>query len=341
MIQSLHEKTLSAPVWLKPQARQSRFNLWRGAGLITAILSIMRQGERSPLQYFALILSVVFAIELVIMAALPLIFPARQALWLESVLDSVLLTIIAAPILWRLIVHPLKALAKSRRDLLAAMIRDQEEERRRIARDLHDEMGQSITSILVGLRNIEESSSTDLKTERVQIVRQIATQLMEDVRRLSRGLRPSVLDDLGLRVALERLATDFSKTTGIAIELNLQQLEGCRFTPEIEIGLYRIVQEALNNIAKHAKATRAQVIAAVGGRIISISVSDDGIGFGHTDSNPSSIQTHIGLSSMRERSTLMKGCFELESKPGRGTTIKVSVPIAEHADGQDANSAGR
>ena len=275
------------------------------------------------------------------MVALPLIFPSRQPSWPETILDSALLTFVVAPIVWRLVVLPLKALARSRRNLLAAMIRDQEEERRRIARDLHDDMGQSVTSILVGLRNIEESSSTDLRTERVQIVRQIATQLMDDVRRLSRGLRPTLLDDLGLRVALERLAAEFSKNTSIAMGLNIQQLEGCRFTPEIEIGLYRIIQEALNNITKHSKATRAQVTATVAGQSVSIVISDDGEGFAATDSTKTSGESHIGLSSMRERATLMRGHFELESQPGRGTTIRVSVPITEHADGQNANPAGR
>lgn len=333
MIQSLHTDTLPAPALCHPPVRQSRLNLWRGAGFITSILTIMRQGERSPFQYFALILTVVFAIELAIMAALPLIFPSRQTSWIESILDSVLLTIIAAPVLWRLIVHPLKALARSRRNLLAAMIHDQEEERRRIARDLHDEMGQSITSILVGLRNIEESSSIDHRTERLQIVRQIATQLMDDVRRLSRGLRPTVLDDLGLQVALERLVHEFSKMVNISFAANLKQIEGRRFSPEIEIGLYRIVQEALTNITKHAKATHAQVTATFNGKLVSIAVSDDGSGLAATDSSSGSGESHLGLSSMRERAALMRGRFELESHPGRGTTISVSVPISEHPDG--------
>ena len=299
----------------------------------------MFTGERTPFKHFILILAVVFLVETAVMLVLPSIVTWHGAWWVNALIDALLLTTIAAPLLWQQIVIPLRALAKSRRNLLEAMIRQQEEERRRIARDLHDEVGQSVTSILVGLRNLEESNDAD-RVSRTQAIRGIVMQLLDEVRRVARGLRPAVLDDLGLRIALERLAEDAGKASGVQITMVASQLGDRRFPRDLEIGLYRIVQEALTNITRHAKADRAEVTAALTSNSIRVLIRDQGRGFDVSANESVEPGRHIGLASMRERTHLLRGRFQLESVPGRGTTIQVQIPIAETIHGQDPNPAG-
>jgi signal transduction histidine kinase len=197
----------------------------------------------------------------------------------------------------------------------------QEEERRRLARELHDETGQALTSILLGLKRLEDSRGEDL-SKAIAEVREHLVQTLQDVRRLAVELRPKALDDFGLEPALERLATGFSEQTGIEVELEAR-VEG-RLPSDVETVLYRIVQEALTNVVKHARASRVSILVTRKNGSVAAVIEDDGKGF-----DPTSVREDgVGLLGMRERISLLEGRFSIESREGAGTTLVVEVPLA-------------
>lgn len=213
--------------------------------------------------------------------------------------------------------------------LLEQIITAQEEERRRLARELHDGAGQSLTSMLLGLRALEESKAASVQAE-IQQLRQIASHTIEDLRRMAAGLRPSTLDDLGLLPALERLIAEFAHTHNLSIDLEAGEVEGLRLPPALETALYRITQEALNNVAKHAVARCVLILLERQVASLSLSIQDDGRGF-DVSTTLADLESgrHIGLSSMRERATLLGGSLRVESVPARGTTLTLQVPLLE------------
>lgn len=204
------------------------------------------------------------------------------------------------------------------------IITAQEEERRRIARELHDGIGQIVTSLAVGLRSIEDEGCVESTVPRVRILRQAASTAVEDLRRIARGLRPSVLDDLGLYEALRQYARDYTLTQGIAVDLYIQGEEQPRPPGPVETALYRIVQEAMTNVAKHSAARHVGVVLNCGPSTISLVVEDDGCGFEVTGSKSAA---GIGIASMRERAALLRGTVEIESSPGKGTAVYVRIPV--------------
>ena len=145
------------------------------------------------------------------------------------------------------------------RDSLRRVVAGQELERQRLARELHDETGQALTSILLGLKALEEARTPTETEAAAEQLRELVVATLQDVRRLAVELRPKVLDDFGLIAALERLASTFSETTGIAVELEAT-LGETRLPGEVETTLYRILQEALTNIVKHARARKVSII---------------------------------------------------------------------------------
>ena len=206
-----------------------------------------------------------------------------------------------------------------RRETLRRVVDAQEHERRRIARELHDETGQALTSVLLGLRLIEEVSP-DVGTA-VSELRETITAAIQELRALAVELRPKALDDFGLGAAIERLADTYSRRTGIAIDVHVASL-GDRLPEDVETALYRIVQESLTNVAKHAGAATASVTVHRRPRAVTAVVEDDGGGF-----DPAAITTGLGLTSIRERAELVSGTVRVESRPGVGTTIAVEVPL--------------
>ncbi|HET7571921.1 MAG TPA: GAF domain-containing protein [Gaiellaceae bacterium] len=208
------------------------------------------------------------------------------------------------------------------RDALRRVVAAQELERRRLARELHDETGQALTSILLGLHRVEEASDGEQLRDALDGVRELVRATLHDVRRLAVELRPKALDDFGLVAALERLAESFAEQTGISIEF-VPALPGGRLAPEIETALYRIVQEALTNIVKHAHAERVSVVLTGTERSVSAVVEDDGVGF-----DPERVREGgLGLLGMRERVALLGGRLTIESRPGAGTTFVAEVPL--------------
>jgi signal transduction histidine kinase len=207
------------------------------------------------------------------------------------------------------------------RDSLRRVVAGQELERQRLARELHDETGQALTSILLGLKAVESAESGEQTRAAAEELRELVVATLQDVRRLAVELRPKALDDFGLVAALERLASVFSESTGIAVEL--EAALGERLPPEVETTLYRIVQEALTNIVKHARARRVSILLVRRGGSATAVIEDDGEGF-----DPASVREDgLGLLGMHERVALLEGRLSVESSVGAGTTLAVEVPL--------------
>jgi signal transduction histidine kinase len=208
-------------------------------------------------------------------------------------------------------------------DALRRVVEGQELERKRLARELHDETGQALTSILLGLRSIEEAVADRPEVrESVLALRELVVETLHDVRRLAVELRPKALDDFGLVPALERLAETFSEQT--ALDVHVQAVLGDERLPhEIESALYRIVQEALTNVIKHAQATTVSVVLTKKGDGVAVVIEDDGRGFDPAEARDDG----LGLVGMRERIALLGGRVTIESSERGGTTVAVEVPV--------------
>lgn len=207
--------------------------------------------------------------------------------------------------------------------LIEQVMTAQEEERRRIARELHDETGQSLTALLVGLRTIEGSQTAAQAVELAQRLRETTAQTLINVGRLWRGLHPGVLDDLGLAAAVTRHAEEFAQANRIAVNVQTEGLDADGLSPLIEATVYRVLQEALTNVARHAGARNVSVRLVRGAGSVELCVQDDGTGFkpGNTG--------RLGLRGMRERAALLGGSLEVESEPGAGTTIMARIPVRD------------
>jgi PAS domain S-box-containing protein len=228
--------------------------------------------------------------------------------------------------------------AEVRARLLEQVTLAQEEEQRRLARELHDETGQSLTSLLVGLRTLEGAPSLAAARQQVADLRQVTARTLDEVHRLARGLRPAVLDELGLVPAIEQLALDHAQTHGVAVDVSAVGFGSERLPRVLETTVYRVVQEALTNTAKHAGASTASVVLQRRSNVLQAIVSDDGCGFdAEATLRMPAAWAHLGLHGMRERAALVGGTVTIESTPGEGTTIYVRVPVLGGPDGQDSN----
>jgi PAS domain S-box-containing protein len=210
--------------------------------------------------------------------------------------------------------------------LMARAISAHEEERTRIARELHDETGQALSAILVGLRNLEHIQGIAEARILAHRLRDLTAQTVRDVGRLARGLRPSVLDDLGLLPALQRYGEELGASHQLAVRIVGD--DAARFPPNVETTLYRIVQEALTNVARHARAQSADVSIRPDNRAVLVVIRDDGAGF---DVN-SALETtgsrrSLGLMGMQERASLLGGRMSISSKRGAGTSVTVEIPL--------------
>jgi PAS domain S-box-containing protein len=213
--------------------------------------------------------------------------------------------------------------------LLNQVITVQEEERRRIARELHDETAQSLASLLLGLSALQKARTLKAAQGQARDLHGVATHALAEVRRLAWGLRPSVLDDLGLATALERYAGEFGRTRGVTVAVQTAGLEGERLPAAVETALYRIMQEALSNVARHAGACRVQVQLQRRGATVALVVEDDGQGFDPAQPPaPPTAARGLGIHSMRERAAVHKGALAIDSAPGRGTRVSVEIPVA-------------
>lgn len=204
------------------------------------------------------------------------------------------------------------------------IMRAHEEERQRIARDLHDGIGQALYSILINLKVVESQVNTAVK-ENIQDIANIVETVMDDVRRISHTLRPEVLNDLGFIPALKSFINHFQKIYAIKVHFSYTD-ENTRLHSEIETHLYRICQEALTNIAKHSKATKTHVSLEVTETDIVLIVKDNGRGFAVDEHLKQQSRDQIGLYSMKERAKLLNGSFNIKSTINEGTKIRVEIP---------------
>ena len=210
------------------------------------------------------------------------------------------------------------------------VISAQEDERRRVARELHDETSQLVAAIAMGLDTA--AASPQPPRERLRELHALVDRMHEGLHRLIVNLRPSVLDDLGLAAGIEWLAEHQLARIGVAARCELEDLQDVRLAPELEITVFRIVQEAIANIARHAGAESVLIQGSTGDGVLTIEIEDDGCGFDakQASAGPGSLRG-VGLLGMRERADLVGASLEIDSTPGQGTRVKLTVPVTVHA----------
>jgi signal transduction histidine kinase len=204
------------------------------------------------------------------------------------------------------------------RSAVRALLEGQELERKRLARELHDETGQALASILLGLKTLER----EVGAEPLAVIRDLVASALGDVRRLTVELRPPALDDFGLAAALERLAGMVAERSGLGVDVNVGAPAGA-LPPEHATAIYRIVQEALTNVVKHASARSISIVVTTADGMVRTMIEDDGVGFAFNTVR----EEALGLVGMRERALLLGGRFDVESSPGGGTTIVAEIPL--------------
>jgi signal transduction histidine kinase len=216
--------------------------------------------------------------------------------------------------------------------LFTRLVSAQEDERRRIARDVHDQLGQQMTAVRINLEGLLQGTDIDTPyAESFQRTVRLAEELDHSIDFLTWELRPAALDHLGLPAALAHLVGGWSQRFHVRADCDTVGIDGVRLQSDAEANLYRLTQEALHNVYKHARATHVSVLLERRDHQIVLVVEDNGCGFAIEDVSPEPVAS-LGLVSMRERAALAGGELTIESTPGFGTTITVRVPITD-ADG--------
>ena len=211
--------------------------------------------------------------------------------------------------------------------LIEKIVRTQEEERKIISRELHDQLGQSLLALLLAVQSmckdsrVPDESSLDIENR--------IRELIDEVGRLAWGMRPSILDDYGLDSALARYVEEVSSHSNVAIDYQYNCSGGPKRLPgQIEVTLYRIAQEAITNIVRHSLATRASAVLLQRRGEVTLLVEDNGCGF-DIASKQTNNDTCLGLTGMRERAALLGGSCAVESVSEQGTTVRVTIPLSE------------
>ena len=228
---------------------------------------------------------------------------------------------------FNLMLAQLEENAHQMQQLSRLILQAQEAERLRLARELHDEAAQALTSLIVHLRLLERAKNPQEAQQRVGELRQLTAQALEDVRRVSLDLRPTILDDLGLAPALEWRVDEFNRLDDVSAELSIHGL-GRRLPPDMELVLYRTGQEALSNIAKHAQATSVSVSLWTDDNHVHLEIRDNGCGFDPA-APVSDSGSGLGLLGMRERLGMIGGELDIESSPGHGSAIYAKAPLPD------------
>ena len=217
-----------------------------------------------------------------------------------------------------------------RQRLLHRVIRAGEEERKRLARELHDDTGQALTSQIAALSALEEQSRDATTRRRLADLRQQTEQTLEEVHSLAVTLRPSVLDDVGLRAALDRHCRMFAQRFGVQVACVDLDLGDRRLPAEVELMIYRVVQEALTNAVRHGHADRIKVLVQLAGAGVLTIVRDNGCGFDAHDWQKRCLEgNHLGLLGIEERVNLVGGSFCVDSQPGKGAAVYADVPLPQ------------
>jgi PAS domain S-box-containing protein len=216
---------------------------------------------------------------------------------------------------------------EARKELLQQLVTIQEDERRRIARELHDHMGQYLAALLLGIKSLDNKFPMEAH-QHLEHLKGLIERLGRELHDLAWELRPSVLDDLGLHKALSTYLEQWSLTSGIAADFQSLGLDIRRFETNVETAIYRVAQEALTNVVKHAKATRVSLILESRTNHLVVIIEDNGSGFDPEAVRLGSVERRwMGLRGMRERVVLVGGTWNIESSAGVGTTIFVKIPV--------------
>mgnify|MGYP001038461384 FL=1 len=213
------------------------------------------------------------------------------------------------------------------REVAARALRAEEEERKRIARELHDETAQSLSALLIRLSMLRREQDPAAREAGMDELREQLVATLNGVRRYARGLRPPALAELGLTPALKEFVRSLSEATGLDVHLVAERMDGL-LTPEAELVIYRVVQEALSNVVRHSHASTARVTLERVADAVQATIEDDGIGFDVDEALRDGGQG-LGLFGMRERAAYVGGHVDIESRPGAGTRVRITVPLAE------------
>lgn len=226
------------------------------------------------------------------------------------------------------LLHRLAAGEKRFRLISQGVLRIQEAERARISRELHDGVGQSLTALKMQLELLERAAAPEQEGLRLRLgeLTRIADRSLQDVRQLSRLLRPQMLDELGLAPTLRWLARTVEEGTGLGVELSIEGMED-RVHPDLETVVYRLVQEALTNVVKHARAATAEVVLRRGRDRLFLAVRDRGRGFDARHALDAGEGERGGLRGMRDRVDLFGGRLRLRSSAGEGASVEVELPL--------------
>ena len=266
------------------------------------------------------VLGVIFAA-----AVQPDAFSRDDLTFLQTVSDHVAVALANARLL-----QELREKERIRGLLLNKVVTAQEEERKRISHELHDQIGQLLTALLIQLQLLERDLSEPSLKDRLKVLKQLAEEISIHLHHIAWELRPPALDELGLLAALERVTEEWSKRFNIPCEFEANGAFNGRVEPEVAIGVFRIVQESLTNIAKHARATHARVTVQQENGELVVTVEDNGVGFRvkdvmrHPDENK-----RLGLLGMMERAAMLSGKLDIESKPGKGTKVQLRIPLTK------------
>lgn len=213
------------------------------------------------------------------------------------------------------------------RDVAARALAAAEEERKRLARELHDGTAQTLASLRVRLRLARATADAEVRDAQLEQVSREIGEAIEEVRRMAKGLRPPALDMLGLAPAVDSYARSLAEAADLALDMRVDLVDGA-LTPEAELALYRILQEALSNVVRHSGGSRVRIGLQRANRFVELTVEDDGRGF-DVDAEMSDRTRGLGLFGMQERAAYVGGRVSITSTPGRGTCVEVSVPSAE------------
>lgn len=225
--------------------------------------------------------------------------------------------------------------AAQKRNFASQIIKAQEEERRRVARDIHDGPAQTMANIIIQAEICEKLFEKDLDRakEELKELKEIVRGSLKELRKIIFDLRPSALDDLGLEAVVRRSCSEFQEDTGVHTDFRIFG-DRMRMDPSIEVTLFRIIQEALSNIKKHANANNAVIKLEIGGGLVNLVIADDGSGFDlNARTAGSEMQDHFGLLSIKERTELLNGTIHIETAPGAGTKIFITIPVKGRREG--------
>ncbi|MGQ9463767.1 MAG: GAF domain-containing protein [Candidatus Fervidibacter sp.] len=283
---------------------------------------IIRKGFRSliavPVSNGEQILGVIFAA-----SAHPDAFNRDDLTFLQTVSDHVAVALVNARLL-----QELREKERIRGLLLNKVVTAQEEERKRISHELHDQIGQLLTALLIQLQLLERDLSEPPLKERIKVLKQLAEEISLHLHHIAWELRPPALDELGLLAALEKATEEWARRFNIPCEFVVNGAIDGEVQPEVAIGVFRIVQEALTNVAKHAKATYARVSVLQENGNLVVTVEDNGVGFKVKDIlHCPDENKRLGLLGMMERASMLSGTLTIDSKPGKGTKVQVRFPL--------------